>query len=151
MSAATLDVRLTGGCPPRDVDALVLSFPSRRTSSRTEPAPGHASRARLARPARAERPLRLTRRGRLVVTLTSLLVVTGLGVLGAQTATGGTTAAEPTGLASVTVLPGDTLWSIALEQDAEGDVRDRVAEIRSLNALSTSNLQAGQVLLVPTS
>ncbi len=47
------------------------------------------------------------------------------------------------------VQPGDTLWSIADAQTG-GDPRDLVAEIRQLNDLSSTVLQPGQTLLLPT-
>jgi len=47
------------------------------------------------------------------------------------------------------VLPGDTLWTIAQEVEQDGDVRDVVAEIRSLNDLDSSLIIPGQILLVP--
>ncbi len=47
------------------------------------------------------------------------------------------------------VQPGDTLWSIADAQTG-GDPRDLVAQIRQLNDLSSTMLQPGQTLLLPT-
>ena len=95
-------------------------------------------------------PLRLTRRGRLVITLfvAALLAVGAL--LGAQTALAGS-AVETPAVQTLTVAPGDTLWSIASSVPHQGDVRDTIAEIRDLNALRSSELLVGQELLVPTS
>jgi len=95
-------------------------------------------------------PLRLTRRGRLVITLfvAALLAVGAL--LGAQTALAGSTVETPA-VQTLTVAPGDTLWSIASSVSHQGDVRDTIAEIRDLNALRSSELLVGQELLVPTS
>ena len=46
---------------------------------------------------------------------------------------------------------GDTLWGIAAELDADGDVRSTMREIERLNALDSVALSAGQKLRVPVS
>ena len=51
--------------------------------------------------------------------------------------------------ASVTVLQGDSLWSIAAAADTTRDVRDVVRDIVALNDLGSGVLQAGQRLYVP--
>ncbi len=111
---------------------------------------GRAETRRRQEPAAPSVPLRLTRRGRLVITLfvAALLAVGAL--LGAQTALAGTSVETPA-VETVTVAPGDTLWSVASSVSTEGDVRDTIAEIRDLNALRSSELLVGQELLVPTS
>lgn len=102
--------------------------------------------------ARAPRPpMTLTRRGRLLLTMLSLLTLVAVAVL----ATGGVPASagsEPGSAATaerVTVRPGDTLWAIALRQAPGVDPRQTVDAILDLNALESSALQAGTVLLVP--
>ncbi|ALO68586.1 hypothetical protein AS189_14985 [Arthrobacter alpinus] len=50
---------------------------------------------------------------------------------------------------AVTVLQGDSLWSIAAAADPTRDVRHVVREIIALNDLGTGVLQAGQRLYVP--
>lgn len=56
----------------------------------------------------------------------------------------------------ISVLYGDTLWDIAkVEQDTneyynEKDIRDIIANIKSINNLTNSNLTVGQVLEIPT-
>ncbi|MSO46951.1 MAG: LysM peptidoglycan-binding domain-containing protein [Thermoleophilia bacterium] len=47
------------------------------------------------------------------------------------------------------VQAGDTLWSIASAQ-TDADPRELVAQIRQLNELSSTVLQLGQTLLLPT-
>ncbi len=48
------------------------------------------------------------------------------------------------------VRSGDTLWTIAEEVAPVGhDVRGVIAEIRDLNEMDSSIIQAGQTLLVP--
>jgi hypothetical protein len=93
--------------------------------------------------------VRLTRRGRLVVFLVSFAIVLGLGLaLGAQSFAGehpGTP--EPTRV--VMVGTGETLWAIAADLAADGDVRAMVNRIEELNALDSAMVQAGQRLRVP--
>ena len=45
--------------------------------------------------------------------------------------------------------PGDTLWGIAGELAADGEVRAMVERIERLNALDTALVQSGQRLRVP--
>ncbi|MHB1288285.1 LysM peptidoglycan-binding domain-containing protein [Georgenia sp.] len=95
-------------------------------------------------------PLRLTRRGRGVRTAVVLVVATALSV-GLGVAAGlRVPAGVAPGTAAVTVEAGDTLWVLAAGAAGVGeDVRDVVAEIAELNALSSHELRAGQQLLVP--
>ena len=91
---------------------------------------------------------------RFVVLLTSiglalLLLLTGAVV--ANAADGGSVAG-PVVEAVVTheVRPGETLWGIATAYgDPTGDVRHTIHEIRAANGLQTSEIQVGQVLVVP--
>ena len=113
--------------------------------------PGEAAaprQVREVRPARSSR-VRLTRRGRLSVFVASLATVLSLGIaLGA-----GSVATEqpgtPTPTRTVVVAPGDTLWGIAGELAADGEVRTMVERIERLNALDTALVQSGQRLRVP--
>lgn len=121
-------------------------------------APGYAPpRERSVRPVRAARaatpapaaPVRLTRRGRLVVTLLFVVALTVLAtVFGATSAATGE-AGTPVPTRTVVVHEGDTLWAIAGEVAAPGDVREMVHRIQELNALSGSGLTLGQELAVP--
>lgn len=111
--------------------------------------------ARARHVARAQRPpVTLTRRGRLLLTVLSLLSLLTL-VAVAVLATGGVPASagsEPGSAATaerVTVRPGDTLWAIALREAPGVDPRQTVDSILDLNALESSAVQAGTVLLVP--
>ena len=123
-------------------------------STITAPVVGFAPR-RVApgRPAPRPAAVRLTRRGRLLLSVLTLLVAVSAAVL----ATGGGLASAVTpgsggGAAAVervTVRPGETLWAIA-ERTAPGvDPRETVAELMDLNALETSSVPAGSVLLLP--
>jgi nucleoid-associated protein YgaU len=105
--------------------------------------------ARPVAPAPRTAQVRLTRRGRLTVFLASLVAVLALGIaLGA-----GSMASEepgtPTPTRTVVVGPGDTLWGIAGELAADGEVRAMVDRIERLNALDTAMVQSGQRLRVP--
>ena len=101
------------------------------------------------RAVRAAGPVRLTRRGRLVVFLLAIVAVLAVGVLLAagSVATPEPGVAEPTTV--VTVGTGDTLWELAAERAADGDVQEMVHRIERLNALDSSMLVAGQRLRVP--
>ena len=97
----------------------------------------------------AATPLRLTRRGRLVLTALVVLVlfaVLSIGRAGSQAATVSQTGPA---LTQTTVLPGDTLWSVAQRLAPDHDTRAVVAQIKRLNHLTGSSLQAGQQLLLP--
>jgi hypothetical protein len=93
--------------------------------------------------------LRITRRGRLVL---SALVATPVLAMSLLLASPGALA-ESTPVANdfeyMTVLSGDTLWSIAQEVNPSGDPRDVVAEIMTLNGLSSASLTPGQEIAIP--
>ena len=98
------------------------------------------------------RPVRLTRRGRVVVLRAHVLLTrlaVSLGRVGAQAAPR-TTGTAATHTASTVVRPGESLWAVA-ERVAPGhDPRAVIDQIADLNNLSSSGLQAGQLLVVPT-
>ena len=118
--------------------------------------PGFAApRARAARAARpapvvgTEASVRLTRRGRLVVVFLFLgLMLAALTVFGATSAATGE-AGEPVPTRTVLVDEGDTLWMIASEVAAPGEVREMVHRIEELNALSGAGVYVGQRIAVP--
>lgn len=158
MSAVTIGPAVMIGSRPAPADPRAV--PVRRADlvdrANVEVGRPHVVGAAASRSAqRQQAPLRLTRRGRLAVTLLVSLVALVVGLLGARTALASPTAASTasgagtTAVDQVTVLPGDTLWSIAHEVGVSGDVRDRIAQIRSLNDLETSALAVGQELIVP--
>ncbi|GIG27929.1 LysM peptidoglycan-binding domain-containing protein [Cellulomonas marina] len=101
-----------------------------------------------ARPAAAAVPLRLTARGRWA----ALLVVAGVAATGLWSADRAE-AGRPAGGTEVArhlVAPGDTLWEIAEGVVRPGeDVRDVVLELVQLNRLPSSQLSAGQTIVVP--
>jgi len=95
--------------------------------------------------------LRITRRGRAVMTLLVAVplaiaaAVTGIGALGAAAGTQGSAAT----FSYVTVEPGESLWQVAQEVAPTADPRDVVADILTLNNLSSGEVQPGQRLAIP--
>lgn len=96
--------------------------------------------------------LRITRRGRAVVTvlvaipLAVAAAVFGIGAVGAAAGTHSSTAT----FQYVTVEPGESLWQVAEAIAPTADPRDVVADILSLNDLSSGEVQPGQQLAIPT-
>jgi nucleoid-associated protein YgaU len=138
-----------------------------------------AAPARSPRPGAPRRPsagpggpgLVLTRRGRRLVRAAGFLAATvalavGLVLLwvgvaatvapGASAGDGGEGVAsgievgQPVDTSQVVVGPGDTLWQIAREHAPHRDPRSVVDDIVVLNELSSTGVQAGVTLLVPT-
>lgn len=98
-------------------------------------APGHPRRVR-----------RLTRRGRLAVTVSTTLAVAlatalAVGLLGAA----GAAEAEQT----VVIQPGQTLSQVAAEELPGLPLDRAIVEIQQANRLSTSQVAAGQELVIP--
>ena len=91
--------------------------------------------------------LKLTVRGRRVVALLALLPIFVafllIGTRAAQAdATGPTTAV-------IKVEAGQSLWDVAVAIAPNEDPRSTIWTIKALNALETSEVQAGQALIVP--
>ena len=51
--------------------------------------------------------------------------------------------------AKVTVYPGDTLWTIAEENNTSKDIRKTIYEIRKANHLDSAIIIPGQELIIP--
>jgi len=96
-----------------------------------------------------ETRLRLTRRGRLVVVLAVLLALLAMAVAVGSSVVATSGAGEPVATRSVTVQPGQTLWSIAAASSTPGDLRDAIYDIQRLNGLDGPELQIGQRLFIP--
>ena len=105
----------------------------------------------MLRPAPPRNRVRLTRRGRLVVFVVSLFLAFAVGILIAagSVATQEPGMPEPTRV--MTVGTGDTLWGISTELAGDGDTREMMRRIESLNALESGMLVTGQRLVVPAS
>lgn len=92
--------------------------------------------------------LRLTRRGRAVIAaLVSLPLALAL-VLTALNG-GGAVAGATSGPVTVTVEPGQSLWSLAEELAPGAAPADVVADLIAVNELVGAEVLPGQVLLVP--
>ena len=113
------------------------------------PSPARAATAAARRATR----LRLTVRGRRVLAaLAALPVVVALSaaVLGGGAALASRDGGAQAGsFQTVTVAPGDSLWTIAEEVAPDRDPRDGVDDIVRLNALDDVVVQAGQSLAIP--
>jgi nucleoid-associated protein YgaU len=155
MSTATLTaVTLTAAASPS-----VRQVPSRRPASSRD---------------RATRGLVLTPRGRRLMRVTAWVAATSVLALGlvllwvvlaATVAPGALAGDGRPGVASgadavnavdvdatveVVVGPGDTLWQIAGDHAPDRDPRSVVDDIVALNELTSTGVQAGQTLVVPT-
>ena len=89
---------------------------------------------------------RLTNPGRLMRVLAVFALALLLSILGISGSVA--TSEAPRALEYVTVNQGDSLWSLA-DQYAEGDPRDWIAEVVTLNALDSSTLIPGQQIALP--
>lgn len=52
-------------------------------------------------------------------------------------------------LKTVYVFKGDTLWSIAKQYNTKMDIREYIYEVKKLNNMETSELYAGQEIILP--
>jgi hypothetical protein len=96
--------------------------------------------------------MQLNRRGRLARTLVVLsLAIVMLATFGFSAGAGNSDQMSPTSDAfiTVTVGPGESLWSLAGQIAADGDKRSLVDEIISINSLPTADVQVGQELRIP--
>lgn len=97
--------------------------------------------------------LRLTVRGRRVLaTLAALpaVIALALAIMSGGSALASRDDGVPAGsFMTVTVSPGDSLWSIAEEVAPAADPRDVIDAITRLNALDSVELVAGQSLAIP--
>ncbi len=91
--------------------------------------------------------LKLTVRGRRVVALLALLPIV-LAFLLVGTRAAQADASGPT-TAVVKVEAGQSLWDIAVAIAPNEDPRSTIWTIKALNGLETSEVQAGQALVVP--
>ena len=103
--------------------------------------------------ARPATRLRITARGRrALLALASVPLAAGIAFAaisgGSAIASG---ADAPTvSVETVTVMPGDTLWSIAAEAAPASDPREVIDDIRRLNNLSSGMIQVGASIAIPT-
>jgi len=93
----------------------------------------------------------LNRRGRLARTLVVLSLAIVLGSLVSAKAGAGTEVvpAAAGSFITVTVAPGETLWSLAARVEHDGDTRSLVSQIVSVNSLASVDVTAGQKIRIP--
>lgn len=96
--------------------------------------------------------LRLTARGRRV--LAGLAAAPVVATLAVSVLAGGSALASGEEAAAVSfrmvsVMPGDTLWSIAVEVAPHADPRDVIDDIIRLNHLDGATIQAGTDIAIP--
>lgn len=98
------------------------------------------------------RRLHITSRGRTVLAVA--VIVPLLAILAGFILNGGGAAATATSgdvhFEHVTVSSGETLWQVAEQVAPQADPRDVIADIVSLNNLSSAEVMAGQSLAIPT-
>jgi hypothetical protein len=146
----------TLGSSPARVAQQVLVTSQARVTRQTRV----TSQARVTRRTREPQrpgPLRLTRRGRRVVAglvigvIIVAVTVLWMSVAGSvQASSHGSAQGSPyRGMTQVVVRPGQTLWSIAAAAEPSGNMWAVVQQIINVNALSSANVQAGQLLWVP--
>lgn len=103
-------------------------------------------------PVRTATRLRLTIRGRRVlVALAALPLAAGIGfaAISGGSAIASAESAAAVDFDTVTVMPGDTLWSIAESLEEDVDPRTVISDIQRLNVLGSGSLQIGQQLAIP--
>jgi LysM repeat protein len=97
--------------------------------------------------------IHLNRRGRLARTFVVLSLAIVLGSLVSVNA--GANSERPTEAATnfitVTVTPGDTVWSLAERLAPTSDLRAFVSEVIEINSLASADLAAGQKIRIPLS
>lgn len=112
-------------------------------------------RGAVAPSAPARTKLRMTARGRRalaavvalpVAATLSFAVLSGGGAVATDAAGAGADAFE-----MVTVLPGESLWSIAESVAPDADPRDIVDAIVRVNALPNASIDAGEIIAIPAS
>lgn len=97
--------------------------------------------------------LRITARGRRLLVVLAAAPVLGaiaFSVLAGGSAVASGESADPVAFETVTVLPGDTLWSIAADAAPGVDPREVIDDIKSLNNLSSGMIQVGASIAIPT-
>lgn len=100
-------------------------------------------------PVRRPAPVRLTRRGRLALLAICLLAALAVSIVVGGQSVATRDAGTPVPTRTVVVGAGDTLWEIAADVAAPGEVRSMVHRIEKLNALPGASLRVGQELAVP--
>jgi len=108
---------------------------------------------RTARTAREVTPgvggMTLTRRGRAVLVLIALLIGAAVVLVGGRAIADAPASSQA--VVEHQVVRGETLWAIAEQTVAPGEsVREAVTGLVRLNGLPSSEIMAGQTILVPS-
>lgn len=117
------------------------------TSAAIGPVSGASSSAYV----RGAQPrLRITRRGRFVLTSLVALPIAAVAMFGVLNGGGAIATSEGSAvpLEQLTVQPGQSLWQLAEEYAPGVDPREFIAEVESLNSITTT-IEPGQVLDIP--
>lgn len=99
--------------------------------------------------------LRLTSRGRMVlgtiaaIPVIAIALLVGPNVLGAQATDTLPNEAIVNSFQYVSIAPGQSLWQLAEQVAPQADPREVVADILTLNNLSSGDVQPGQKLAIP--
>jgi len=93
--------------------------------------------------------IRLNRRGRLARTFVVLSLAVVVGSAFSAQSGASQEATSSSAFVTVTVAPGETLWSLAGRLADGSDVRGLVDEIMSVNSLTSGDVTAGQKIRVP--
>lgn len=96
--------------------------------------------------------IKLNRRGRLARTLVVLsLAIVAASVAGGQAGadTSKSTVAAADSFITVTVAPGDTVWSLASRVAPQGQAGALVSAIIEINSLGSGDVVAGQKIRIP--
>jgi hypothetical protein len=94
--------------------------------------------------------LRMTGRGRAVLlTLVAIPLVIAALVFGIN-AGDATATRSSTPLAKITVVNGETLWSVAKQIAPAADPRDVIADVISVNNLNSADIYPGEQLSIPS-
>jgi LysM repeat protein len=96
--------------------------------------------------------VRLNRRGKLARTLVVLsLAIVAASVAGGQAGadTSKSTLAAADSFITVTVAPGDTVWSLASRVAPQGEAGALVSAIIEINSLGSGDVVAGQKIRIP--
>ena len=138
-----------------DLEAAIRRHPAgRRRPMSADPWPGGQVRE-LGRPGSRPSPAATGRPGRSVRVRLAIVALATIGLLLVNwwlSSSAGAASMHPDRPAhTVTVLPGDTLWAIALATAPQEDPRATILAIREANGLSGSGLQVGQRLVIPAS
>lgn len=95
-------------------------------------------------------PVQLTRRGKGVVLAAAVAVIAILAVVFGPSSTATDQVGTPSETSAVRIMPGTTLWEIAVKANPNGDIRKTVDEIIKLNSMpNASALQVGAEIAVP--